>query len=76
MPIYQYRCRTCGELRDEWHKHEEVVFMHCQCGDRMDRIISAPNVIMPVYRAEELVNKKDGGNAEQDYKRKLNSSLR
>jgi hypothetical protein len=41
----------------------------------MVRLISAPNFVLPVYRHEELVNKKDTANAEhceKEYTRKLN----
>lgn len=74
MPIYEYRCLNCGAVRDEWHKHDEIVAVIC-CDLLMERQISAPNFILPVYRAEELVKKKDGGDAERDYKRKLATSL-
>lgn len=49
----------------------------CQCGARMERIISAPNFILPVYRHSELVEKKDAGEkglqeSQQHYTEKLN----
>lgn len=78
MPCYEYRCRKCGTLRDEFHRHEEVIYAKChQCNTSMDRIISAPNFILPVYRHSELVEKKDAGEkglqeSQRHYTEKLN----
>jgi putative FmdB family regulatory protein len=67
MPCYEYRCRKCGQLREEFHRHEEIVYLKCyQCNGAMDRIISAPNFILPVYRHSELIEKNDGGSKDKD----------
>ena len=75
MPIFEYQCEKCNNLKDEWHKHDDVIIVTCKCGTQMDRLISAPNIVMPVYRPEELVKKKDTKNAEQDYTRKLTQAV-
>ena len=75
MPIYEYRCKECKAVCDIMHKMDEEPFIKCYtCGRKMKRMISAPNFILPVYRAEELVRKKDTKHAERDYTRKLSGS--
>jgi putative FmdB family regulatory protein len=75
MPIYEYKCNRCHALCDILHKMDEEPLIKCHsCGKKMKRQISAPNFILPVYRPEELLRKKDTKHSERDYKRKLSSS--
>lgn len=55
MPVYQYCCPECEKQVEEYRsietRHEGPL---CSCGSRMDKVISAPSMVMPdikPYRA-------------------------
>lgn len=75
MPVYEYKCDECHALCDITHPMDCEEIHRCHtCGRKMRRLISAPAFIMPVYRAEELLKKKDTKNSERDYAQKLSTS--
>lgn len=37
MPTYDYRCGTCGEVREEFHGINENPRIRCACGGAMKR---------------------------------------
>lgn len=68
MPVYEFKCMKCGAVRDEYHKNREVQEAKCVCGGPMRRLVSAPNFRISVNRPEDLFKKKDGPDAERNYK--------
>ncbi len=43
MPIYQYRCRACGELTEVWAKMSDpppAACEHCEAADSMEKMVS------------------------------------
>lgn len=45
MPIYEYRCRQCGEQFEKIQKFSAPVLMKCaKCGAEMERLLSAPAI--------------------------------
>jgi predicted nucleic acid-binding Zn ribbon protein len=48
MPTYEYCCRTCSNTATEYRSVEHRnLGPICSCGDQMDKVISAPSMIMP-----------------------------
>lgn len=66
MPIYDYKCNSCGTTYDVFHKVREVlddvVCPECESKDHT-RLISAPNVSMGQGRAVDAAPScsSDGG---------------
>jgi len=43
MPIYEYRCQSCGQIFDVRQRFsDEPLKTHNGCGGEVDRLISAP----------------------------------
>jgi len=43
MPIYEYRCQSCGKIFDVRQSFsDEPLKTHEECGGEVDRLISAP----------------------------------
>lgn len=43
MPLYEYRCESCGELFEVRQKFaDEPVSTHEKCGGHVERLVSAP----------------------------------
>jgi putative FmdB family regulatory protein len=43
MPLYEYKCRSCGEVFELKQKFSDSpVTSHPECGGAVDRLISAP----------------------------------
>ena len=43
MPIYQYRCRACGELTEVWAKMSDpppAACEHCGASDEMEKMVA------------------------------------
>jgi len=46
MPMYDYECRKCGEVTEEFHRvWDEPVISICDCGGEVRRIIKAIQVL-------------------------------
>lgn len=66
MPIYQYRCKKCGEITEKLQKVTDKPVKKCEhCGAAVEKIISAPGIIF-----------KGSGFHTTDYKRGKSSSLK
>lgn len=48
MPIYEYRCDTCGNIFEEWHRHaDDVTEQACpECREAAHRLISSTTFIL------------------------------
>lgn len=47
MPIYEYCCKKCNQVFEEWLKEFDVPSMPCpQCGGEGERMISMPSFIL------------------------------
>jgi putative FmdB family regulatory protein len=47
MPIYEYRCQSCGREFEEWQKITESPVEICQtCGGKTSRLISSSSFIL------------------------------
>jgi len=47
MPIYEYRCRECEQIFEEWQKGFEEKKVSCPvCGEKSERIISNSSFIL------------------------------
>ncbi len=45
MPIYEYRCRKCGEQFEKIQKFSDAPLGKCEkCGGRLERLISPPAI--------------------------------
>lgn len=62
MPIYEYRCKQCGELTTQFRRiAESSAPASCEfCGETAERIISAPhlNVMRAGLRKAHQVNER------------------
>lgn len=46
MPIYQYKCKKCGEITEKLQKVTDKPIKKCEhCGAEVEKIISAPGII-------------------------------
>ena len=52
MPLYDYRCRKCGEVNNVWAKMEDTTLRH-SCGYNMRRLISASMIHPPFHEYVE-----------------------
>lgn len=48
MPVYEYQCPECNAVKDVFHKIEERPDVKCECGSKMDKIISTPKIVSGV----------------------------
>lgn len=48
MPIYEYGCKTCGTVFEEWHQHaDDVVELPCpKCAQKAHRLISNTSFVL------------------------------
>ncbi|MEW6140182.1 MAG: zinc ribbon domain-containing protein [Thermodesulfobacteriota bacterium] len=47
MPIYEYRCDSCGREFEEWQKFSDPVVERCSCcGGRTRRLISQSSFVL------------------------------
>lgn len=47
MPIYEYCCKKCNQMFEEWLKEFDVASMPCpHCGGEGERMISMPSFIL------------------------------
>lgn len=47
MPIYEYRCRDCEQIFEEWQRNHEDVEAPCPvCGGEAQRIISNTSFVL------------------------------
>lgn len=45
MPLYEYKCESCGELVEVIQKHSDPPYQHCpKCGGEMKKLMSAPAI--------------------------------
>lgn len=44
MPVYEYLCPNCGKQEDRMVKFEDRNNQVCQCGEKTNKRISAPNL--------------------------------
>jgi len=44
MPIYTYKCRSCGETYDRHHGFDEKVTDLCDCGSDLRRVFNPAGV--------------------------------
>ncbi len=64
MPIYEYRCRKCGEEFEVMQKITEDPLKKCiNCGGRVDRLISNTTFILKGtgWYATDYAKKDTGG---------------
>jgi putative FmdB family regulatory protein len=69
MPIYEYRCRDCAQLFEEWQKGCEQREISCPvCGGRSERFVSDTASIFREgsWQAADYCNKGDAANFEAD----------
>lgn len=67
MPLYEYRCRTCGDF-EQWRRIADLDYpVHClDCNEVASKIISVPNISLnsgrlPLKQNEspQVVTRKD-----------------
>lgn len=48
MPIYEYRCDTCGNVFEEWHRHaDDITEQACpECRETAHRLISSTTFVL------------------------------
>jgi putative FmdB family regulatory protein len=47
MPIYEYRCRDCAQVFEEWQKEHEPLDIDCPvCGGKGEHIISNTSFVL------------------------------
>ncbi|WP_461209815.1 FmdB family zinc ribbon protein [Desulfocurvus sp. DL9XJH121] len=47
MPIYEYRCKECEQIFEEWQKSHEDLKVNCPvCGAEAERIISNTSFVL------------------------------
>ncbi len=47
MPIYEYRCNTCGKEFEEWQKFSDPPVDSCpECGGKASRLISHSSFVL------------------------------
>ena len=47
MPIYEYRCKNCNQVFEEWLKDFDVTTMPCpHCQGEGERMLSMPSFIL------------------------------
>ena len=66
MPIYEYRCKKCDQVFEEWLKEFDVQSMPCpHCGGEGERMLSMPSFILKGggWYATEYGAKDRGGDA-------------
>ena len=67
MPIYEYCCKNCNKVFEEWLKEFDVSVMPCpHCNGEGERMISMPSFILKGggwYATEYGGRSKDGGEA-------------
>lgn len=66
MPIYEYRCDTCGNVFEEWHRHaDDITEQACpECRETAHRLISSTTFVLKGggwYVTEYGNRKADGG---------------
>lgn len=45
MPLYEYKCQTCGERVEVIQRVSDPPYTHCpKCGGEMRKVISAPAI--------------------------------
>ncbi len=40
MPIYEYKCQTCGEVTEKLQKFSDDPLRTCGCGGNLDKLVS------------------------------------
>jgi len=40
MPIYEYRCQTCGEVVEKLQKFSDDPLRTCGCGGNLEKLVS------------------------------------
>lgn len=62
MPVYQYKCRSCGrEIETTYSIHNVPKTMECFCGGKLHRVYTAPGVIFKGdgWPGQEIKRKKE-----------------
>lgn len=71
MPLYEYRCRKCGEISEVIQKFSDEPLTTCKsCGGELERLLSAPAI---QFRGEgwyvtDYARKGKGGARKEDSK--------
>jgi putative FmdB family regulatory protein len=70
MPIYEYECRACGHIFEEWQKITERPVKTCpNCRKRrVERLVSATSFTLKGsgWYATDYCNRSTGSSAKQD----------
>jgi putative FmdB family regulatory protein len=46
MPLYEYRCKQCGQLKEVWHGFKETHAEPCpHCGGEMTRVFNPAGIV-------------------------------
>ena len=46
MPLYEYRCKQCGELKEVWHGFKETHAEPCpHCGGELARVFNPAGIV-------------------------------
>lgn len=65
MSLYRFRCNECGKDTDKFLPMiDRNLPQECECGGRLERLMSTPNVLVPVTGREQVLktlNKEEGG---------------
>jgi putative FmdB family regulatory protein len=64
MPLYEYRCQSCGRTREVLQKMSDPPLKVCEnCGGEMKRLVSAPAVQFKGtgWYVTDYAKKSDGG---------------
>lgn len=64
MPLYEYRCQSCGRTREVLQKMSDAPLTVCEdCGGEMKRLVSAPAVQFKGtgWYVTDYAKKSDGG---------------
>jgi putative FmdB family regulatory protein len=46
MPIFDYKCRECGQVTERFVK-SHTASLRCHCGGDTDKLLSMPHVSLP-----------------------------
>lgn len=67
MPIYEYQCQECGEVREELQRFDDPPPAECgECGGALRKLISAPAFQFKGsgWYVTDYANKGKGGGAQ------------
>ncbi len=46
MPIYEYKCKECNQIKEALQKISDAPLTQCSCGGTLERIVSGSSFIL------------------------------